>query len=122
MIDLPQPEQQQPEPPIAPNVDRLQAVESLSEDHSSPLLSSQQCASLEKEWQAIQTRFVDSPRSSIEEADALVKKAAESLAAAFAEMRCSLERTWEKDKDVSTEDLRLALQSYRSFFHRLLSI
>jgi hypothetical protein len=33
-----------------------------------------------------------------------------------------LEQQWDRGDDVSTEDLRIALQRYRSFFQRLLSI
>jgi hypothetical protein len=43
------------------------------------------------------------------------------LAEVFAEERSSLERQWDRGDDVSTEDLRIALQRYRSFFQRLLS-
>jgi len=44
------------------------------------------------------------------------------LAEVFAEERASLETQWDRGDNVSTEDLRIALQRYRSFFHRLLSI
>jgi hypothetical protein len=94
----------------------------VGDEEDSPLFPSQQCASLETQWQTIQATFVDSPRTSVEEADALVTKTIETLAASFAEMRSSLERTWEKDGEVPTEELRLVLQNYRSFFRRLLSI
>ncbi len=87
-----------------------------------PLFPSEQCTRLADEWQAVQASFVDSPRASVEKADALVKKTIDTLAASFSGMRNSLDQTWEKEGDVSTEDLRLALQSYRSFFQRLLSI
>jgi len=86
------------------------------------LFPAQQCAGLREEWQSIQAGFVDSPRASVEKADALVKKTIDTLANSFADMRNGLEQTWEKDKEVSTEELRLALQNYRSFFQRLLSI
>jgi hypothetical protein len=58
----------------------------------------------------------------VQQADALVTKTIDILSSSFGEMRSSMERTWEKDGDVSTEELRLALQNYRSFFRRLLSI
>jgi hypothetical protein len=120
--DLPQADQDQPELTTASGTARREEAEPLLEDQNSPLFPAQQCTSLEKEWQAIQAKFVDSPRSSVEEADALVRKTVDTLANSFAEMRGSLERTWERDKEVSTEELRLALQNYRSFFQRLLSI
>jgi hypothetical protein len=40
----------------------------------------------------------------------------------FAEERQKLEQQWDRGDNVSTEDLRLALRRYRSFFSRLLSI
>jgi hypothetical protein len=40
----------------------------------------------------------------------------------FAQTRSDLENQWGSGSDVSTEDLRLALQRYRSFFDRLLSV
>ena len=126
MAELPQTDNRtepgQPEPAIVVDVRRQEGPEYPDDHGNSPLLAPQQCASLEKEWQAIQARFVDSPRSSVQEADALVRKAIEALANSFGEMRGSLEQTWERDKEVSTEELRLALQNYRSFFRRLLSI
>jgi hypothetical protein len=33
-----------------------------------------------------------------------------------------LESQWDRDRDISTEDLRLALTRYRAFFDRLLSV
>jgi hypothetical protein len=43
------------------------------------------------------------------------------LAETFADERANLEKQWDGEGDVSTEDLRVALQRYRSFFDRLLS-
>jgi hypothetical protein len=45
----------------------------------------------------------------------------QELASGFAEARSSLETEWDRGEDVSTEDLRQALQRYRSFFQRLLA-
>jgi hypothetical protein len=42
------------------------------------------------------------------------------LAEGFATERSNLEGQWAEGGDVSTEDLRIALQRYRSFFQRLL--
>jgi len=86
------------------------------------LLPAHQCETLENEWRTIQTNFVDSPRDAVKQADALVNKTIDTLARSFGDMRGSLERTWEKEGEVSTEELRLAMQNYRSFFRRLLSI
>ena len=36
--------------------------------------------------------------------------------------RTAMERQWSRGEDVSTEDMRLVLQRYRSFFNRLLAM
>jgi hypothetical protein len=72
-------------------------------------------------WQAIQARFVDEPRQSVHEADALVQEVTDNLTRRFAAERERLEQVWGSGEDVSTEDLRVALQRYRSFFGRLLA-
>jgi hypothetical protein len=71
-------------------------------------------------WTAIQTTFVDEPRKSVEQADTLVAEVMRELARVFAEERRRLEGAWTRGADVSTEDLRQALQRYRDFFHLLL--
>jgi len=73
-------------------------------------------------WDAIQTGFVDQPRAAVEQADALVSQVVTRLTELFTRERSALEEQWTKGDDVSTEDLRLALTRYRSFFHRLLSM
>jgi hypothetical protein len=73
-------------------------------------------------WTEIQTGFVDEPRRSVEQADALVAEVIKRLANSFAEERSKLESQWGRGDDVSTEDLRVALRRYRSFFDRLLNV
>jgi hypothetical protein len=70
----------------------------------------------------IQTAFVDEPRKAVEQADSLVASAMKRLAEVFAEERSKLQHPWDGGDKVSTEDLRVALQRYRTFFHRLLSV
>ncbi len=73
-------------------------------------------------WSEIQAGFVDEPRHSVEEADGLVAELMQSLAQTFSTEKNKLEGQWNRGEDVSTEDLRVALQRYRSFFDRLLSL
>jgi hypothetical protein len=73
-------------------------------------------------WSQIQTGFVDEPRRAVEQADALVAEVIKRLAENFADERSKLEAQWGRGGDVNTEDLRVALQRYRSFFDRLLSM
>jgi hypothetical protein len=75
-----------------------------------------------KRWTDIQTGFVDEPRRAVEQADALVAGVIKRLAESFAAERSKLEGQWGRGDDVSTEDLRIALRRYRSFFDRLLSV
>ena len=72
-------------------------------------------------WREIQGSFVDEPRRAVEDADALVADLMQRLADGFAQERSRLESQWDRGDEVSTEDLRVALQRYRSFFDRLLS-
>jgi len=73
-------------------------------------------------WADIQTGFVDEPRKAVQQADELVAQAIKRLAERFAEERNRLEQSWDRGDQVNTEDLRVALQTYRSFFQRLLSV
>jgi hypothetical protein len=75
-----------------------------------------------KRWTDIQTAFVDEPRRAVERADELVAVVIKRLADSFAQERSGLEGQWGRGDDVSTEDLRVALQRYRSFFDRLLNV
>jgi hypothetical protein len=71
-------------------------------------------------WNSIQTGFVDEPSRAVKEADELVAEVMKRLAEVFAQERSRLEEQWARQKEVSTEDLRVVLQRYRSFFDRLL--
>ena len=73
-------------------------------------------------WDAIQVSFVDEPRSAVQQADSLVAVTMKRLAEMFAAERTRLDGQWGRGDSVSTEDLRLALRRYRSFFGRLLSV
>ena len=75
-----------------------------------------------KRWTNIQTAFVDEPRRAVERADELVAEVIKRLADSFAHERSRLEGQWGRGDNVSTEDLRVALQRYRAFFDRLLNI
>jgi len=91
-------------------------------NNATPLFETGEAESLRSRWMNIQTQFVDEPRRSVEQADELVASAMKRLAEIFANERETLEQNWDRGDDVSTEDLRVALQRYRSFFDRLLSI
>ena len=87
-----------------------------------PLLPEVEAANLRTSWDSIQAGFVDEPRRAVQDADHLVAQAMQRLAEMFAEERSGLEAQWDRGDDVSTEDLRVALQRYRVFFGRLLAV
>ena len=94
----------------------------ITEERSAALFPSNETVDLRSKWEKIQTNFVDDPRNAVKEADALVAEATKRLAEIFAGERNKLEHDWDRGEDVSTEDLRLALRRYRSFFDRVLSV
>jgi hypothetical protein len=98
--------------------DRPRPVESTS----SPLFAPGDADAYRTQWSAIQTGFVDEPRRAVAEADGLVADVMKRLAEVFADERRQLESRWEHTEKVSTEELRQAMQRYRSFFERLLSV
>jgi hypothetical protein len=87
-----------------------------------PLFSESEMGDFRSQWSKVQTGFVDEPRRTVEEADKLVAAVMQRLVEGFANERSGLEKQWESGDNVSTEDLRLALQRYRSFFDRLLKL
>ncbi|HEV2398965.1 MAG TPA: hypothetical protein VGS27_18615 [Candidatus Sulfotelmatobacter sp.] len=93
-----------------------------STEGNQPLFPSEELQGLRTRWKEIQTAFVDEPRRAVEQADGLVASAMKRLAEVFAEERGGLEKQWDRGESVSTEDLRVALQRYRAFFDRLLSV
>lgn len=99
-----------------------QASNQADETERGPLFPSEEVTNFRARWEAIQVGFVDEPRRSVQEADSLVAAIMKRLAEQFATERSNLERQWDRGADVSTEDLRIALRRYRSFFTRLLAI
>lgn len=90
-------------------------------DSRARLLSVQRAEFYGSRWDEAKGEFVDEPRQAVAHADALVGEVLDELGTLFTEQRRSIERDLDND-DVSTEDLRLALRRYRSFFDRLLSV
>jgi len=91
-------------------------------DKSTPLFPEKEATNFRNRWTEIQAAFVDEPRRAVEQGDALVADVIKRLASSFADERSKLEGQWGRGDNVSTEDLRVALQRYRAFFDRLLSV
>lgn len=115
-VDAPQGEDA---PPLASSPGTSTAA--TTPDSNEPLVPTELSETFQERWEEIQTRFVDEPRGAVEDADGLVAKLMQQLAEGFANERERLEAHWGRGEDISTEDLRVALQRYRSFFQRLLS-
>jgi hypothetical protein len=107
-----------PEARPAANPERAVAVE----EKPVSLFHDEEGRGFRTRWNGIQTGFVDQPRAAVEQADALVGEMLKRLNDGFGAERGKLESQWSRGQDVSTEDLRVALRRYRSFFERLLSI
>lgn len=71
-------------------------------------------------WHEVQAAFVDDPQRAVRDADQLVAELMQTLAATFAERKESLDAQWQSSGEAETEELRLALRRYRSFFDQLL--
>jgi hypothetical protein len=95
--------------------------DTVATDEDTALLPDDQGTEFQGRWEAVQVTFVDDPREAVSNADALVAELMQQLADGFAQERERLEGQWGRGEDVSTEDLRVVLQRYRSFFRRLLS-
>jgi len=108
---------------VARDLDRPEARERTDgEEAPSTLFPENETNDFRTRWTDIQTGFVDEPRRAVEQADALVAEVIKRLASSFAEERSKLEGQWGRGDDVSTEDLRVSLRRYRSFFDRLLNV
>jgi hypothetical protein len=83
------------------------------------LLDHQESEPFRTRWNEIQGMFVDDPRTAVQQADGLVSEVVEQITKMFTSEHSSLEAQWKQGNNVSTEDLRKALQHYRSFFNRL---
>lgn len=77
---------------------------------------------LQSRWTQVQAAFVDDPGGCVQKADGLVSDVVDRLIAGFTQARAGLEEQWSWGEQVSTEDLRIALQRYRDFFERLLAV
>ena len=98
------------------------SVDSADSHDRAPLFDENELTDFRRYWQDVQVSFVDEPRTAVRNADELVAHVMTRLAAIFADERGKLEQEWGKGENVSTEDLRVALRRYRSFFDRLLTV
>ncbi|MER7245700.1 hypothetical protein [Kribbella sp. NPDC000426] len=86
-----------------------------------PLVAEEAVVDYRARWEVIQQGFVDDPRKAVTEADSLVDDVLRNLSDSFDRQHQGLEQQW-SGGEPSTEDLRSALQRYRAFFQRLLTL
>jgi len=68
-----------------------------------------------REWGDVLAMFVDDPRGSVAEASELVDEAINALITAARGRQASLAESWQA-QDADTEQLRIALRGYRTFW------
>ncbi len=106
------------EPPI-----ENRNAEVITEDEQlAPLFSPDAAKEFRSRWDAIQSSFVDDPKQAVRQGDELVAQVLKSLTETFSNERSRLEGQLDQSDKASTENLRVALRRYRSFFERLLSL
>lgn len=91
----------------------------MNEPSLAALLGQNESSHFRSRWNEIQGMFVDEPRTAVQQADQLVSDVIEMITRMFSDEHNTLEEQWNQGNDVSTEDLRQALQHYRTFFNRL---
>ena len=103
-----------PKQPEGPKLVKGQEPETLDKvvaaSEPMPLFSESEMGDFRSHWSKIRTGFVDEPRRTVEDADKLVAAVTQRLAEGFANERSGLEKQWDRGDNVSTEELRIALQ------------
>jgi len=83
------------------------------------LFEDQDVTRFREQWRELQSGFVDEPRGAVREADTLVSQMMDALTAQLTEQKRALQG--ESDAR-DTEQLRVALQRYRSLFDQMLQV
>jgi len=91
------------------------------EDTGAVLFGDDQVDKFRNRWRELQADFVDDPMRAVRGADELVDEVMRTLSEIFAEHKTELRGQWQGDGPGETEELRVALRRYRSFFDQLLN-
>ena len=98
------------------------ATDHAVDEKLAPLFTPEAANEFRTRWDQVQFSFVDDPKRAVREGDELVAQVMRSLAQSFSQERTRLEQDLGHTDAGSTENLRMALRRYRSFFQRLLSL
>lgn len=85
-------------------------------------LAREEVEELRSHWDAIQVQFVDSPCSAVEQGDALVAETVDRIKQAISDQQNNLNQQWLNHDDITTEELRITLQNYRTYLNHLLNL
>ena len=121
VVDIPE-EQTENERRVEERIPENKTQSDTRIDELVPLFEEDAARKFRSRWLAIQSKFVDDPGDSVKQADDLVADVIKNVTMNFANQRVSLEKQWNGGDNTSTEDLRIALKQYRSFFDRLLTL
>src|ERR1700741_684032 len=91
------------------------------EDSGAVLFGGAEVERFRARWRELQADFVDDPAKAVQGADELVDELTRALTEIFAEHKRDLEQQWQGGGSGETEELRVALRRYRSFFDQLLN-
>ena len=92
------------------------------EERLAALFTPEAAEGFRSRWDEVQIGFVDDPQQAVRQADKLVGQVMDSLSETFANERSTLDAQMSQGDSASTENLRVALRRYRSFFQRLLAL
>ncbi len=87
-----------------------------------PLFQAEESRAFRATWNEVQIGFVDDPKLAVRKADELVAQVMKTMAESFSSARATVEGQVDQPDQASTENLRVALRRYRSFFQRLLAL
>ena len=119
------PDRMEPQPPDGQRMEGGQQHPGMRDAQGEPLAAlfpPEMSSQFRDRWDQVQIGFVDDPRQAVQQADELVAQVMKSLAGSFADQRARVEQGIGQGGETDTENLRMALRSYRSFFQRLLSL
>jgi hypothetical protein len=110
--------------PSTPTAQRApDAAQGADREPLAALFAPEAAVQFRSQWDRVQIGFVDDPRQAVRQADELVAQVMANLAETFARERSQLEGYVSgNEAAASTENLRVALRRYRSFFQRLLAL